>query len=76
MRKSPSSSRQRSITMSRSVGTRPVAAGSAMAVDRDVLSAEVERELSALPNVQMPGINGFETAALAERNRVTLGVDR
>ena len=30
-----------------------VPAGSAMAVDRDVLSAEVERELAALPNVEI-----------------------
>jgi methylenetetrahydrofolate--tRNA-(uracil-5-)-methyltransferase len=30
-----------------------VPAGSAMAVDRDVFSAEVERELSALPNVEI-----------------------
>ena len=30
-----------------------VPAGSAMAVDRDVLSAEVERELAALPNVEV-----------------------
>jgi methylenetetrahydrofolate--tRNA-(uracil-5-)-methyltransferase len=37
----------------RAGGIARVAAGSAMAVDRDVFSAEVERELRSLPNVEI-----------------------